>query len=192
MVGSPVESSRVQFCIDSPVESSRVQWNPVLCQYMVGSPVESSRVQFHIDSPVESSFVLDRFDSPVESSFVNMVQYIVKSSEVQWNPVESTGVHVDCVGGGKVLHSGGLVAERTDIFAVIQGWLVGRCRVHTWLHGACCISCWFTKWHWLLVDGPQHWIPSVGAFSWADSVGVGDLSWVLGCCSGFVGIFMGG
>jgi len=61
------------------------------------------RVKYCIDSLVESSFVLDRFDSPVESRFVNMVQYIVKSSEVQWNPVESTGVHVDCVGGGKVL-----------------------------------------------------------------------------------------
>jgi len=70
---------------------------------MADSPVESSRVQFCIDSPVESSFVLDRFDSSVESRFVNMVQYIVKSSEVQWNPVESTGVHVDCMGGGKVL-----------------------------------------------------------------------------------------
>ena len=56
---------------------------------MVGSPVESSRVQFCIDSPVESSFVMDRFDSPVESSFVNMVQYIVKSSEVHWSPLES-------------------------------------------------------------------------------------------------------
>jgi len=101
---SPVESSGIQFCVSiwlavqwSTVESSfvlTVQWNPVLCQYMVGSPVESS-------------FVLDRFDSPVESKFVKMVQYIVKSSEVQWNPVESTGVHVDCVGGGKVLYIGG-------------------------------------------------------------------------------------
>jgi len=109
MADSPVESSGIQFCVSiwlavqwSPVESSfvlvygwqssGVQWNPVLCQYMVGSPVESSRVQFCIDSPVESSFVLDRFDSPVESRFVNMVQYIVKSSEVQWNPVESTWI----------------------------------------------------------------------------------------------------
>jgi len=111
---SPVESSFVSVY---GWQSSGVQCNPVLYQYMVGSPVESSRVQFCIDSPVESSgihfciriwlavqwspvessFVLDRFDSPVESSFVNMVQYIVKSSEVQWNPVESTGVHVDCI-----------------------------------------------------------------------------------------------
>ena len=32
-----------------------------------------------------------------------MAQYIVKSSRVQWNPVESSGIHVDYVGDGKVL-----------------------------------------------------------------------------------------
>ena len=88
--------------------------------------------------------------------------------------------------------SGSLATEQAGIFTVIRGWLVGRCGVCTQLHGGCCISCWFAKWRWLLVDGPQHWILSVGAFSWADSVGMGDLSWVLGCCCGFVGVFMGG
>jgi len=55
---------------------------------MVYSPVESSGIQFCVSiwlavqwSPVESSFVLSMAGSPVESS----------------------GVHVDCVGGGKVL-----------------------------------------------------------------------------------------
>ena len=77
---------------------------------MADSPVESSGIQFCVSiwlavqwSPVESSFVLTLQWSPVESRFVNMVQYIVKSSEVQWNPLESTVVQVDCVGGGKVL-----------------------------------------------------------------------------------------
>ena len=32
--------------------------------------------------------------------------------------------------------------------------------------------------------GPQRWIPSVGAFSWADSISMGDLFWTLGCCRG--------
>ena len=61
---------------------------------------------------------------------------------------------------------GGLVAEGAGIFAVIWGWLVGRRGVRTWLHGGYCIPCWFAKWRWVLVDGPQRWIPSVGAFSW--------------------------
>jgi hypothetical protein len=91
--------------------------------------------------------------------------------------------------------SGGLVAEGVSIFAVIRGWLVQRHGVRTWLHGGCCIPCWFAKWRWVLIDGPQRWIPSVGAFSWADSIGVGGLSWALGCCHGssgiFVGVFMG-
>jgi hypothetical protein len=34
---------------------------------------------------------------------VIMVQYIVKSTGIHWNPLESTGVHVDYVGEGKVL-----------------------------------------------------------------------------------------
>ena len=38
-------------------------------------------------------------------------------------------------------HSGALVAEGTGVFAVIWGWLVGRCGVCTWLHSGCCISC---------------------------------------------------
>jgi len=100
MADSPVEeSSGIQFCVSIWLA---VQWSPVESSFvlsMAGSPVESS---FVLDSPVESSFVLD---SPVESRFVNMVQYIVKSSGVQWSPVESTGVHVDCMGGGKVLGS---------------------------------------------------------------------------------------
>ncbi|KIJ89750.1 hypothetical protein K443DRAFT_117580, partial [Laccaria amethystina LaAM-08-1] len=63
-----------------------------------------------------------------------------------------------------------------------RGHWLGRRGVRSWLHGGCCIPCWFAKWCWVLVDGPQRWIPSVGAFSWADSIGMGGLSWVLGCC----------
>jgi len=44
-------------------------------------------------------------------------------------------------GRGRVGHSGALVAEGTGVFAVIWGWLVGRCGVCTWLHSGCCISC---------------------------------------------------
>ena len=57
-----------------------VQQSPVLCQYMVYGAVESTRVQFCVDSPVESNFV-------------------------SVNGLQSSGVHVDCVGGGKVLVS---------------------------------------------------------------------------------------
>ena len=69
---------------------------------MADSPVEFSPVQFCVSirvtvqsSPVESSFVSgysEVHSSPVESRFVNiaiMVQFIVKSSGIQWNPVES-------------------------------------------------------------------------------------------------------
>ncbi|EDR02601.1 uncharacterized protein LACBIDRAFT_332198 [Laccaria bicolor S238N-H82] len=72
-------------------------------------------------------------------------------------------------GHGRVGHSGGLIAKGAGIFAVIRGC-------------GCCILCWFAKWHWVLVNGPQRWILSVQAFSWADSVSVGGLSWALGCC----------
>jgi hypothetical protein len=68
------------------LESGRNRWRSVKSS---SSPVQSS--------PVESSFVLSMTDSPVS------VQYVVKSSGVQWNPLESTGVHVDYVGEGKVL-----------------------------------------------------------------------------------------
>ena len=57
LVGSPVESSGVQFCVS---KSKGVQWSPVLCHYTVDSPVESSGVQFCLElvgSPVESSGV---------------------------------------------------------------------------------------------------------------------------------------
>jgi hypothetical protein len=37
---------------------------------------------------------------------------------------------------------------------------VGSCGVRTWLQG----GCWFAEWCWVLIDGPWHWIPSVGDF----------------------------
>ena len=46
-------------------------------------------------------------DSPVQSGGVQFCASMYSSapiySEVQWNPVESSGVHVDYVGDGKVL-----------------------------------------------------------------------------------------
>ncbi|KIJ95391.1 hypothetical protein K443DRAFT_108867, partial [Laccaria amethystina LaAM-08-1] len=36
---------------------------------------------------------------------------------------------------GQVGWSGSLLAGGASIFAVIWGWLVGRCGVHTWLQG---------------------------------------------------------
>jgi hypothetical protein len=65
MSHSPVESSFVLSIADSPVQSSGVQ---------------SSPVQW---SPVQSRFVI----------IVIMVQYIVKSTGIHWDPLESTGVH---------------------------------------------------------------------------------------------------
>ncbi|EDR00364.1 uncharacterized protein LACBIDRAFT_314351 [Laccaria bicolor S238N-H82] len=49
-------------------------------------------------------------------------------------------------------------------FRCHSGLFSGEAR-GTHLAVRCCIACWFAKWRWVLVDGPQHWIPSVGAFS---------------------------
>ena len=79
VAGSPVESS---FVLSTAVESSFVL-------KVAGSLVQSSGVQFCVKSSWQSSPVQW---SPVLYQYVAQPQYIVKSSEVQWSPVESSGI----------------------------------------------------------------------------------------------------
>ena len=60
-------------------------------------------------------------------------------------------------------------SQRALAFSLSFGLVSGEARG---THDGCCISCWFAKGRRVLVDGPRRWIPSVGAFSWANSVSV--------------------